>query len=156
MRDITIRRAAAADLPELSRLWYEKRTVQQQFDRRLTLAADGRATWERSSLSWLEDPRCAIFVGVGDSGLFGFVVGWIQPNPPGLVPEVIGTITDIALDAHAYRGGLGRALVNALRDWFAEQRVADVVAYVPYRQAVEQAFWRSLGAVEWMDILWLK
>ncbi|MBI5669177.1 MAG: GNAT family N-acetyltransferase [Chloroflexi bacterium] len=156
MGEPVIRRAAAADLSELSRLWHEKRTVQQQFDRRLTLAPDGRRLWQRSAAAWLDDQRCAMMVGAGAGGLLGYAIGWVQPNPPGLLPESIGAITDIALDAHAYQGGLGRALVQALREWFRQQHITDVVAYVPYRQAVEQAFWRSLGAVEWIDILWLK
>lgn len=156
MGDLTIRRAETNDIPELSRLWYEKRTVQQQFDRRLTLAADGRTAWEHAAASWLTDAGCAIFVGSYDAGLLGYVIGWVQPNPPGLLPEKIGVITDMALDSHQYQGGLGRSLVKAARGWFAGQGVENVIVNVPYRHAVEQAFWRSLGAREWVDVMWLK
>jgi hypothetical protein len=156
MGEVTIRRAIETDIPELSRLWYEKRTMQQQFDRRLTLAADGRAAWERSAMSWLADVSCAIFVGLGDGGLLGYVIGRVQLNPPGLLPEKIGVITDTALDAHQYQGGLGRSLVKAMRGWFAEQQIENVIVHVPHRHAVEQAFWRSLGALEWVDVMWLK
>lgn len=156
MDDVNIRRAVETDISELSRLWYEKTTVQQQFDRRLSLAPDGRVMWERSVASWLTDNSCAIFVGAGDAALLGYIIGWIQLNPPGLLPEKIGVITDMALDAHQYQGGLGRALVNAIRGWFVDQSSENVIVYVPHRHAVEQAFWRSIGALEWVDVMWLK
>ncbi len=156
MHDTIIRRAAAGDLAELSRLWLENRTIQQQFDRRITLAADSRAVWERQAGSWLADQSCAVWVGAGENSLFGYTIGWIQPNVPGLIPERLGVITELVLDAHHYQAGLGRALVAALRGWFAGQDVPDIVTVVPYRHAVGQAFWRSLGAVEWVDVMWLK
>lgn len=156
MGEVTIRRAEKTDIPELSRFWYEKRTVQQQFDRRLTLAAEGRAAWEQSVALWLRDDACAIFVGLDDRGVLGYSIGWIQSTPPGLLPEKIGVLTDMALDAHEYQGGLGRLLVMAVRGWFAERKIENVIVYVPHRYAVEQAFWRSLGALEWVDVMWLK
>ncbi len=40
-----------------------------------------------------------------------------------MAPAQIGLITEIALDAHGYHGGVGRALVEALRTWFKTQGV---------------------------------
>jgi hypothetical protein len=88
--------------------------------------------------------------------LLGYVMGWILSNPPGLLPEKIGVISDMTLDAHQYQGGLGRSLVKAAREWFAEQQIENVIVHVSHRHAVEQAFWRSLGALEWVDVMWLK
>ena len=53
----------------------------------------------------------ALFAAERDGELIGYIVGWLQPMP-GLVPEQIGLITEIALDAHGYHGGVGRALVG--------------------------------------------
>jgi len=52
----------------------------------------------------------------------------------------------MALDAHAYHPGLGRALNEAAVAW-AKGRGATVLwALVPRYDPVAQAFWRSLGA----------
>ncbi|HEX2906639.1 MAG TPA: GNAT family N-acetyltransferase [Phototrophicaceae bacterium] len=153
---MSLRLATAADIPALSRLWHEKMILQQQFDRRLSLNADAVAAWEQGVVGWLGDERCAIYVGGDETDVFGYIIGWIQANPPGVLPEQLGAITDLTLDAHRYQGGLGRMLVGALRGWFAERGVMQLVAYVPARHAVGQAFWRSLDATEWIDLLWLK
>ncbi len=155
MHDITIRRAEQTDIPELSRLWLEKTTLQQQFDRRFLLAVEGRAAWERRLREWLADPACAVLVGAAGETLSGYIIGWVQDAPPGLVPARIGAVTDLALDAHRYQGGAGRALVKALRAWLSEQGIEHLVVYAPFRGAVEQAFWRSMGATEWVDVMWL-
>ncbi len=156
MHNITIRRAEQSDIPELSRLWLEKMTLYRQFDRRFALANEGRAAWESRLLEWLVDPSCAVLVHPLDDSLLGYIVGWVQDAPPGIVPTRFGAVTDMALDSHRYQGGAGRALVNALRDWMFERGIKQLIVYVPYRSTVEQAFWRSMGATEWMDVMWLK
>jgi hypothetical protein len=72
------------------------------------------------------------------------------------MPGQVGLITEIAIDAHGYHGGVGRKLVSALRDWFSEQGAQQTVIWTPHYDAVAQAFWRSLGAAEWVDVLWMK
>jgi hypothetical protein len=47
-------------------------------------------------------------------------------------------------------------LVEALRAWFKTLGVEGVVVWTARNDAVGQAFWRSLGAGEWVEILWLK
>lgn len=147
---LTIRAATETDLPVLAQFWQEK--VVLQADTRYTGAAD---RWVTAARSWLLDSRCAILAAEEDGQCVGYVVGWIQPMP-GLPGDALGLITDLALDAHRYHAGVGRALVEALRDWFAERGISGVAAWSSRRSAVEQAFWRSLGALEWMECLWIK
>ena len=105
--------------------------------------------------TWLDDARCGFFAAERDGELVGYVVGWLQPMP-GLVPQQIGLITEIGIDAHGYHGGMGRALVSGLREWFTGQGAAQTVVWTAHYDAVSQAFWRSLGAAEWVDVLWIK
>ena len=105
--------------------------------------------------AWLGDARCGFFAAERDGEAIGYIVGWLQ-TMPGLVPEQIGLITEIAIDAHGYHGGAGRALVSALRAWFAGQGITKTAIWTAHYDAVSQAFWRSLGATEWVDVLWMK
>ena len=62
----------------------------------------------------------------------------------------------MAVGAHSYQSGLGKKLLAPLRLWFAGQGITSIVAYVPRRQPVEQAFWRAQGATDLTDVMWMK
>ncbi len=149
----SIRAATAIDLPALAHLWHEKMVLQA--DHRTVPAPNARDVWAASAQTWLDDARCGMFVAEREGDLVGYIVGWLQPMP-GVAPEQIGLITDLALDAHGYYGGVGRALVTALREWFAAQGASRAAVWTGHYDAVAQAFWRSLGATEWVDVLWMK
>jgi ribosomal protein S18 acetylase RimI-like enzyme len=156
MQAIIVRAATLNDLPELSRLWHEKMVLLQQFDSRFILTPDAVGRWPDVVTAWLEDDDCRICVAERDHRALGYAVAWVKPAPPGLFSDRIGYITEIVVDAHAHQGGLGRLLLSALREWFTAQEIQQIVAYVPHRGAVEQAFWRAQGATEWVDLMWIK
>ena len=156
MPNVIIRPANTADIPKMSMLWHEKITLQQQSDRRLKLLPDSRVRWSAEIDKWLKNDCCRMNVAVREDEAVGYIMGWIQPNAPGLSPERIGVITDIAVGVHSYQSGLGRLLLESLRTWFCEQEIRQLIAHVPSRQPVEQAFWRALGATELTDVMWIK
>jgi ribosomal protein S18 acetylase RimI-like enzyme len=156
MQAIIVRAATLNDLPELSRLWHEKMILLQQFDSRFILTPAAVNRWPEEVTTWLEDRDCRIYVAERDGHALGYAVGWTKPAPPGLFSDRIGYVTEIVVDAHAHQGGLGRLLLSALRQWFTAQEIEQIVAYVPHRGVVEQAFWRAQGAAEWVNLMWIK
>lgn len=156
MYALTVRPATTTDIPRLALLWYEKTVLQQQADPRLRLAPDAAAKWSAAAQGWLEDETRAVFVASSADLPVGYLVAAVENNAPGLLPERIGTLLDLALDAHGYHAGAGRALVNAARDWLRAQGIEQAKVTISRRHAVEQAFWRALGAKDWFDCLWMK
>jgi ribosomal protein S18 acetylase RimI-like enzyme len=156
MQVLTTRVATLTDLPELTRLWHEKMVLQEQFDRRFTLMPDAKTIWTQAVSKWLVDSNCRVEIVSHNDALVGYAIGWIKPAPPGVFPTHIGYITEIVVDPHSHQGGVGRQLLDALKEWFIEREIQNVVAYVPRLGAVEQAFWRAQGAVEWVDLMWIK
>lgn len=154
--NLSVRAATSSDIPRLTELWQDKMTLQQQYDQRLRLMSDAGIQWSAALGEWLTDAAYAVFVIERDVQILGYVIGKVQATTPGVLPERVGMVTDIAFDAHSTQGGLGRTLLQPLREWFAAQGVEQIVAQVPRRSAVEQAFWRALGATEWMNVMWLK
>lgn len=148
---IETRVATPADIPALVDLWHERALLLE-----LPLAPDARERWSAAAHVWLDDHDIAIFVAESDGQLVGYIVGRVQPALPGLIPEWNGMITEIAIDAHQYHSGVGRLLVGVLRTWFRNRNIEQILVSVPQRSPVEQAFWRGLGAVKWMEILWIK
>ncbi len=153
---ITVRAASDSDLPELSRLWYEKMVLQQQSDKRFAFMPAAQSKWAETAAIWMTDKRCSIQVAESGDDLLGYVIGWVQDSPPGLLPQKIGAVTDLMVDPHSQRSGVGRSLLQASREWFSAQGIQHIVAYVAVRLAVEQAFWQAQGVTEWTNIVWLK
>lgn len=157
MQNVMIRVATQDDLPAMAVLWLEKHTLYQQADHRFTLQANAAENWQEAALSWLSNKHCTAYVAEDQQQkVVGYVIGWLQDGPPGLAPQRLGIVTDLAVGAHSYQSGLGRKLLAPLQAWFAEEGITAVLAYVPHRQPVEQAFWRAIGATVWTDVMWMK
>lgn len=155
MPPIIIRPAASPDLLEIGALWHEKVILLQQLDARFTPQPDAQSRFIQAATNWLDAPDTKIFVAIRDEQVGGFAVAHIQPGWPGLLPEQQGVVTQLVVDAHGQPGGIGRMLLDTVREWLAGQGIRQMIVHVPQRFAIEQAFWRASGAADWMDILWL-
>ena len=156
MQFMNVQLATSDDLPTLADIWYENKVLNQQSDAGLKLLPDAKNCWAQDAHGWLLNPRCRIWVAVRESVVAGYIIAWLQEMPSGFEPSTVGCITEMALDLHRASGGAGRDLLNAARQWFAAQNIENVIAHVPYRQPVQQAFWRGQGARDWVDLMWLK
>lgn len=156
MPNVTIRSAAPTDLPQMASLWHEKAVLQHQVDRRFTLLPDGPARWSEAAAGWLASDQYRVLAAEREEAIIGYIVGMIEAAPPGLTPERVGLVVELVINVHVQQHGLGRQLLDSLRPWFAEQQLVVMIARVPRRGAVEQAFWRASGATEWFDYMWMK
>jgi GNAT superfamily N-acetyltransferase len=150
-----IRLAESADLPLLADLWQAQMTLLAQ-DSRFALAENGRERWMTGWQIRLNQIDYGLLSALADDQLIGYAACHIQPAPLGLQFATLGVVLEMALDAHRYHGGAGRELVAALLHWFLERDVEQIIVAVPRRAVVEQAFWRGLGATEWIQWLWMK
>lgn len=157
-RMFTIRPILLEDLPALSSLWLEQTSLLSQVDPRHTPLPNGLEQWRVGMRKLLDDEQSIALLAQDENGDFaGYSTAW-EP-PVGLVSGVdarIGLIGDVVIDMHHYRGGAARQIVSAVRAEFSERGVKRVVVISPRHHVVGQAFWRSMGAVEWMDLFWLR
>lgn len=156
MQSINVRLATPTDLSTLADIWYENKVLNQQSDAGLVLVSGAKDCWAEEANQWLANPRCHMWVATRDRITVGFIVVWLQEMPPGLSPSLVGCVTEMALDLHTPSGGAGQALLSATRDWLTTQGVCNIIAHVPHRQPVQQAFWHGQGARDWVDLMWLK
>ncbi len=131
-----VRPALPTDLTVLESLYTERQTIVTQADPRLRPLP--------GALIWLE--RSGGMVWVGGQPLGGYVSVWVNTWPGGVLPANTAVIDQMALDAHAYHPGLGRALIEAAWEWSKQQGASQLLALIPRYDPVGQAFWRSLGA----------
>jgi GNAT superfamily N-acetyltransferase len=77
----------------------------------------------------------------------------IDRAPPILVEVERAQITDLFVVESLRRQGLARGLVAAALDWVRGRRVERVEVRVASGNPEGQAFWRSLGFSDLMDVL---
>jgi len=158
MRDseLHIRSALAADADGLLPIWQETVETMTRLDSRYRIAANGAERWRASFVAGLSDPdRHTALILRGDKPI-GYMVGTVQANAPGLLPEMIGVIVELSVDSHGQGGGVGTQLFATLSDWFKTRGVSHIELRVPSRNPIAQAFWRALGATSLYDQLWIK
>lgn len=141
-----VRPAQPSDLAVLDSLYTERQTIVAQADPRLRPPV--------TNPQWLE--RTHGMVWVGGQPIGGYLSLWIQSWQGKEIPQHIGLIDHMTLDAHAYYPGLGRALIDAGWQWAQEHGVTQFMGLVPRYDPVSQAFWRSLHARPIHDVEWLK
>ena len=154
-----VRRATPADADTMQFIWQETSDTLAKNDSRFRAAENAAAGWGKSLLEWMKRDDIAIFVAeskITEGRVLGYIIGSVVTNVPGLPVEHHGYVTELAVDSHSKAGGIGRALFDDLRKWFAEHGVTHVEARVPVRHAIAQAFWRALGASELYEQMWLK
>lgn len=154
---MTIRPTITADLPLLSEYWYDRMALLQQMRTPLRLLPDARSRWEAAANDWLADSDLICLTYTRDDEAAGAIIGGIERNQPGIAPEHIGRVRQLVIDLHTPRPqrGVGSALLTALNDHFREAGVTRTIAEAPVTLAVEQAFWRGVGAKNSHDIFWM-
>lgn len=131
-----IRRAENDDLSALLALQNERIVLLQQSDARFVPPT---LTIEHC----LSHVNAHVWVGVDGESVAAYALCWEHHSPYGTLAESQLLFDEMALDAHKYHAGLGRALVNHIRVMHSPRQL---IAAVPRYHAVEQAFWRALGA----------
>lgn len=99
------------------------------------------------------DPDVAILVYDDDGDLPGMCIVRIDRSPPILEEVERAEITDLGVREDRRRSGIGRLLVEAALVWVAECGVERVEAQVATGNVEGQAFWRSQGFGDLMDVL---
>lgn len=150
-----IRPAIQSDITVASSLWFERISLLQQSDNYFTPLEDASQVWEAKAGQWIDHDNFGFFVAERDSTLVGYVVVSIISGPVGLQPKLIGNIIDIGLDLHHAHSGLGKEMVQVVREWLIERDIHVLSVSVPSRYPVEEAFWRSIGAKPRFNEFWM-
>lgn len=152
---MNIRQAISEDIQGLLHLWNERRHLLIQMDKRFAKLDNAQA--RQILLGHIVDSQSRVFVGEFDDKLAGYIIGVMQDGQTGVILEM-------GLDAHLYHGGLARALVKAVKQYFESQSIQQILVLAPRYHPIEQAFWRTLGTQELRDkiqntpkeLMWMK
>jgi ribosomal protein S18 acetylase RimI-like enzyme len=151
--DVLIRPATAADAPAVARMWERLVAYHRQLDDDLPPATrDGAQRYAKSLADRVDDSHTCTYVAEIDNGeIVGYVLGIVVDLAPEIFEqEPSGFLADIYVEEGYRHFGIGRALVGALADWFAERGLPYFEWHVAARNSDALAFWRSMGGREVM------
>jgi ribosomal protein S18 acetylase RimI-like enzyme len=149
---VTIRPARSNDVDAIAQLWEALVEYHRELDGDLpSVTHQGSIRYARRLIDQLDNPTMRVLVAVHDSQIVGYVLGVVVDLAPEIfTQEPSGFLADIYVAASQRRKGVGRALVEALVEWFR----SNGLRYFEWHAAVQNpegiAFWRALGGREVM------
>jgi ribosomal protein S18 acetylase RimI-like enzyme len=147
------RAARSGDVAGLVEAWIDVTMHHATIDPLFSLRSDARPAIERLIRAQLRDPDTALFVSDADGRLRGFCCVRVDRAPPILEETWRAEITDLGVRPESRRRGIGRALARAAFGWSSARGIERVEVRVAARNRESQAFWRSLGFDDLMDVL---
>ena len=147
MDQFIIRLAAPRDVDAIAELWEGLVAYHRALDAHLpTASSNGAMRYARRVLDHLEDPIARVFVAEQDDQVIGYVLGVIvELSPEMFTQEMSGFLADIYVDEVHRRGGVGRALVDALVGWFTEKGLLFYEWHAAARNEAGIAFWEAMN-----------
>jgi len=156
-----VRLADRRDLDLVTELWMTLAEHHVSLGDTFALRAGARDEVRALLAAQLRDPDAAVFVWERTSAggdrerahLTGLCIVRVDRAPP--IHRVIerAEVTDLVVRKSARRQGIGAALLDAALAWVDERGVERVEVRVAAANAEGQAFWRSRGFGDLMDVL---
>lgn len=141
-----IRRARAADLEASATLWYERMAMLRESASWIEFAPDAMDRWRKRAKNWIDDADHAFYVAEADGQIIGMAVVAASEGKPGLYPDRVGVLMQLAVDLHYPHSGLSGRLFEAAKSWLLSNDISVLDICAPATYPVEDAFWRAQGA----------
>lgn len=152
---LTVRRARAADLTGVVRLWAELADHHHRLDRRFRpRAPDGCRTFRKWVREALTAKDSVLLLASVAGRPVGFAHGGLKPGPPPLKPRLGGFVSHLVVTQYARRRGVGRRLLRAVEAWCRRRGAKAVTLTAAVRNAEGQAFYAAMGFTPWTATLW--
>lgn len=147
------RRATSGDLDAIVNLWREMWDFNARLDPRMTaspVANPVQRTWIEGHI---EGERSLVLVAQDGVELVGYVLATIIENPPIVLNQFYGYVSELSVTASRRRFGVGTLLLDGVHAWFSTKGLpyAEVTASV--RNQVSKNFWRKQGYSDFVERL---
>lgn len=142
-----IRIAHEADCDAIGKLWGQLVAYHRQLDDAMPASAiDGEMRYASRIRNHLGDSYAQTLVAEVEGEVVGFITGMILDLMPEMFEEdVAGMVGDIFV-LEAFRNqGVGKALLDALRDWFRLRGASYYEWHVAVKNVTAMRFWEANG-----------
>lgn len=148
-----VRPARPADRAAVAALWDALVAEHAARDPVFALREGSAATLLAAVDGIARDPAAALWVWDGGDGVVGFCAALRRAAPATAAERWRVEITELVVAPAARRRGIGKALALAAFDWAAGSGVARIEVRVSVHNDGGQAFWRTLGFADFVNVL---
>lgn len=155
---MTVRPVTLADIPLLTEYWYDGMALRSQKQRTIRLMPDALTRWQQYAESLIDNSE-VIFLAVElENELLGGIIGRVEKNQVGVLPEHYGLIEQVVIDLHSphKRKNAVTELLEALKNDFRRRDISHIMVHASVNSPVEQGFWRGLGLRHLEDTFWME
>jgi len=151
-----VRPARPPDTEAVVALCREMMESHAALDPRFRPAASWIPAYREDFRRRLQDRDHQVVVCEEEGKVVGYAAVSLRMHPPVLEPRLVGYVTDICVAPAARRRGVGRALVDALREWCRSRGLRVILLRAACLNQTSQAFWRRMGWQDYMTEMWFE
>ena len=144
-KNFTIRPGRKDDAAEAARLWMRSAEEHTAHDRVYETAPGAEKTMRRFLADVANSGYSFLFVAAAGDRTVGFISGELRQGSPTFLPRTWASVDDVFVEP-AYRNrGMGRALLQSVRDWAQERGADGISLQVAAANARGRKFYEDLG-----------
>ena len=155
MSDVKVRAARMADEAEILALVREEMKAHERADPRFKLRADAGDRYAVYLRDRMRDLDSTVFVAELDGRIAGLGIGSIRKQETFFEVGRFGYVSDLVVAPALRRHGIGRVLFERISLWLRGLGIEVVRLHVATRSDSARAFWKSLGADEFLAEAWI-
>jgi ribosomal protein S18 acetylase RimI-like enzyme len=154
--DVTVRAARDADEEAILDLAHEEMKAQERVDERFRLRTDARARYALYLRDRMRHLDSAVFVAEGGGRVVGLIIGSVRTQDSFFELRRFGYVSDLVVDPVSRRRGIGRRLYHRVAEWLTAKGLDAARMHVAVRSESALAFWRDLGAEDFLAESWIE
>lgn len=141
------------DIEGVVRLWREMWDFNERLDPRMAASPVANSVQRSWIEGHLEGERSLVLVAQEGRDLVGYALATILENPPIVMNQFYGYVSEMSVAAAHRRSGVGTLLLDGVHAWFRAKGLpyAEVTASV--RNQVSKSFWRRRGYSDFVERL---
>jgi GNAT superfamily N-acetyltransferase len=143
--DFTIRAGRKDDATEAARLWMRSAEEHTAHDRIYETAPGAEKTMRRFLVDVANSGYSFLFVVAAGDRTVGFISGELRQGSPTFLPRTWASVDDVFVEPEYRNRGMGRALLQSVRDWAQERGADGISLQVAAANARGRKFYEDLG-----------
>jgi GNAT superfamily N-acetyltransferase len=143
--DFTIRAGRKDDAAEAARLWMRSAEEHTVHDRIYETAPGAEKTMRRFLADVANSGYSFLFVAAAEDRTVGFISGELRQGSPTFLPRTWASVDDVFVEPEYRNRGMGRALLQSVRDWAQERGADGISLQVAAANARGRKFYEDLG-----------
>jgi GNAT superfamily N-acetyltransferase len=144
-KDFTIRAGRKDDAAEAARLWMRSAEEHTAHDRIYETAPGAEKTMRRFLADVANSGYSFLFVAAAGDRTVGFISGELRQGSPTFLPRTWASVDDVFVEPEYRNRGMGRALLQSVRDWAHERGADGISLQVAAANARGRKFYEDLG-----------